>query len=96
MTGWVYGKVLDDRSGIVAGAYQMGQEAHGFIDVAEEVLVAGAQIVQAGLLVWGGHESVFGTATTTGKEDIAGLAHAGERIPFVLSEGPLLGKGDEV
>ena len=38
-------KEIDDFPRVVASADQVGQEAHGFVDVAEEVLVAGAQVV---------------------------------------------------
>jgi hypothetical protein len=57
--------------------------------VVEEVLVAGAEVVQARLAVGSGDEAVFRAASVTGEADIAFPTEPGEGVAFVEPE-PLL------
>src|ERR1022692_4204199 len=67
-------------------AEQAGHGFHGLADVAEEVLVAGAQVVLAGLAVGGGGEPVFGAAAVAGEPHVAVPAVPREGVVLVLPE----------
>jgi hypothetical protein len=74
-----------------AGPQQLAHGVHRGPDVAEERLVAGAQVMQARLAVGRGREPVLGTAAVAGEPDVAVQAVPGQRVPLSLPEFLLLG-----
>jgi len=82
------------RHQLGGGLVRPEQPGHGFhrlADVAEEVLVAGAQVMLAGLTVGGGGEPVLGAASLAGEPDVAVQAVPGQGVVLVLPELALLG-----
>ncbi len=71
-------------------AQQRFHVAHRPRDVPEEGLVAGAEVVEAGLTVWRLDEAVLGTAAVTGKAHVALEAVLRKRVALVEAELPLL------
>ena len=69
-----------------AGAQQPGHGVHGLGDVVEELLVAGAEVMLAGLTVGGGGEPVLGAAAVAGEPDVAVQAVPGQGVALVLPE----------
>ena len=76
--------------GVGTLAEQAGHDPHGLVDVPEEPLVAGAQVVQAGLAVRGGEEPVLGAAAVACEPDVASPAVRGQGAGLGLPEGGLL------
>jgi Cft2 family RNA processing exonuclease len=61
------------------------------VDVVEDVLVAGAKVVEPGFAVGRFDEAVLGAARVAGEADIALEAVARQRLALVEPELPLLG-----
>ena len=75
----------DLRRGALA-VEQVGHGAHGRIDMGEETLEAGAEVIQPWLAVGGGQEPVFGTAAVADETDRAFAAVARQGRFFILAE----------
>ena len=57
--------------------------------VAEEALIAFAEVIEARFAVGGGEETVLGAAAVAGKEPFAFTALTGQRLTLGLTEGML-------
>src|SRR5262252_561441 len=61
----------------------LGHETHRRVDVVEEVLVAGAEVVEARLAVGRLHEAVLRAAAVAGEADVALETVARQRLALV-------------
>ena len=57
--------------------------------VAEEALIAFAEVIEARFAVGGGEETILGTAAVAGKEPFAFTALTGQGLTLGLTEGML-------
>lgn len=80
----------------VAGSKRRGHYTHRPVDVMEERLVAGTEVVQAGFAIGRGGETVRGAPAVAGEPDVAAAAVAGQRVTLGVAEGLLLRGGDEL
>lgn len=72
-----------------------GHESHVRVDMTEEHLIAGAQIVQAGFAVGRFGEPMFGALAIAGEPDVAFAAVTREGRFLGFAEGTLLAGVDE-
>src|SRR3954447_22870258 len=87
---------VHDLVGVPTGSHCAGHHPHGSVDMAEEELIARAQVVEAGLAVRSGGEAILRTAAVAGEPHVAGPAVRRQRIALGDTEGLLLGRGDQV
>src|SRR5690606_38605790 len=86
----VGGRVLaHDQRGGPPLAQQSGHGPHRTVDVVEERLEAGAQVVEARFTVRSGVEAVLGAAAVAGEADVAVEAVSRQGVVLVLAEPPL-------
>ena len=71
----------------------VGHEAHVWIDVVEEFLIARTEIVQSGFAIRRLQEAMLGAFAIAGKAYLALLAELRQRIVFVLAKFYLLRRG---
>lgn len=64
--------------------------------MAEELLVPGAEVIQALLTVWSRYETVFRAFTLACKTNLTALAVLGQPVSLVHSENLLLGRMHQV
>ena len=80
----------------LAAPEQAGHELHREIDVVEERLEPGAQVVQPRLTIRRHDEAILRTFAVTGEAHVAFPAVTRQRIPLVLAEFELLGRGHQL
>ncbi len=84
--------VFHDFSGSPATAQFMGHEAHGTVDVPEELPVAGTEIIKSRLSVRGFDKSVLGALAIADKPDRTAAAVLRQALELIPSELLLLGR----
>jgi hypothetical protein len=67
-----------------------GHELHVGVNVVEEQLVPGAQIIQSVFAIGRLYEAMFGTFAVAGEANVAFAAEAREGLELVVTELPLL------
>ena len=75
---------------------QVSHQAHRTVDMVEEGLVSGAEIVETLRAVRGGDEPVLWALAVAGEADIAIKTIPRKASALLLSEEPLLSRGDEL
>lgn len=81
---------------IAAMPEQVGHDPHEAVDVGEEGLVPRTQVVQPGLPARCEGEAVLRALAVTGEANGAFLAVLGKRAALRITEGPLLGGGQQL
>ena len=87
---------MHDLVGVPPGANEISHQPHRSVDVVEERSVAAAEVVQPRFAVGREYETVLGALAVAGEPYVAAPAVLGQRIEFVLTEGSLLRRGDEL
>ena len=88
--GWRsrHARIHDVRGG-TPGTQQTSQLFHGWIDSAKEVAIARAQVVQAGLPVWGNQESIPWAFAVAGEAHLALPTIVGQRVSLGITKALL-------
>ena len=81
---------LRDERRRLARRHQVRHHAQVRINVAEEIFVTGAKIIQSRLARGGGHEAMLGAAAVAGEAHGAGAALLGQGVVLVIAELHLL------
>ena len=81
---------VHDLIRVTTAAQQFSHQSHRAVDVVEEQLVSGAQVVQPRLAIWGMDEAVARAFAITGEQHFALAAVLGQAVELVLSEFTLL------
>jgi len=85
-----------DGSHILPATEQVSHEPHGEIDVVEEILVPGTEVVEPRLAIGGGEEAILGASSMTGEAHITVLAVERQRVALIGPELALLRRGHQL
>ena len=90
------GVQLHDLVGPAALTKQAGHDLHRGVDMVEEELVAGTQVVEPGLASRGRDEPVTRALTVAGEQNVTIPTILGQAVQLVLPERPLLLRGNQL
>src|SRR3979490_596866 len=80
---------VHDIVGVPTGSHCGGHHPHGSVNMAEEELIARAQVVEAGFAVRSGGEAILRTTAVAGEPHVAGPAVRRQGIALGVTEGLL-------